>query len=131
MSRKSACCRIAFPSDQGLHILNRSSDNLTSAVGDMRNTMALSAILSPNEQGSRSLVVNLWDWNVGASWDDGATWAGWAKGEASPGSCGESGGGHHHRVNANHCRQRRNAGEGGGGAGRRGGGAQGHTFGLP
>jgi len=84
---------IAFPSDQGLHILNRSSDNLTSAVGDMRNTMALSAILSPNEQGSRSLVVNLWDWNVGASWDDGATWAGWAKGEASPGSCGEGGGG--------------------------------------
>jgi hypothetical protein len=30
---------------------------------------------------------------VGASWDDGATWAGWASGEASPGYCGEGGGG--------------------------------------
>ena len=69
---------------QGLHILNRTSVNLTSAVGDMRNTMALSAIISPSRNGqSRNLVVNLWDWDVGASWDDGATWASWAPGEAA------------------------------------------------
>ena len=35
----------------------------------------------------------MWDWDVVASWDDGATWAGWADGEASPGYCGEGGGG--------------------------------------
>ena len=37
--------------------------------------------------------MNLWDWDVGASWDDGKTWAGWQQGEKSPGSCGEGGGG--------------------------------------
>ena len=39
------------------------------------------------------LVLQLWDWDVGASWDDGATWAGWKPTEKSPGSCGEGGGG--------------------------------------
>jgi len=69
--------------------------NLTIATGDLHNNMALSAILSPSSThpGSRNLVVNLWDWNVGASWNDGATWTGWADGEASPGYCGEGGGG--------------------------------------
>ena len=87
--------QVALPSDQGLHIVNGTSTNLTSAVGDLRNTMALSAIISPSatKPGSRSLVVNLWDWDVGASWDDGATWAGWNKNETSPGWCGEGGGG--------------------------------------
>ena len=68
---------------------------LTSAVGDMANTMALSALVSPSSTtpGSRNLVVNLWDWDVAASWDDGATWAGWAPAEKSPGACGEGGGG--------------------------------------
>jgi hypothetical protein len=35
---------IAFPSDQGLHIFDRSSKNytLSSAVGDMHNSMTLS-----------------------------------------------------------------------------------------
>ena len=33
------------------------------------------------------------DWDVAASWDDGATWAGWLPTEKSPGSCGEGGGG--------------------------------------
>jgi hypothetical protein len=92
---------IAFPSDQGLHILNRSAVGpgrnfwLTSAVGDMKNTMSLSALISPSvtTAGSRNLIVNLWDWDVGASFDDGATWAGWKDTEASPGSCGEGGGG--------------------------------------
>ena len=40
---------IAFPSDQGLHIANGSGvrlvPELTSAVGDMANTMARSALL--------------------------------------------------------------------------------------
>ena len=92
--------QIALPSDQGLHYVNRTAIqhgiyNLSIATGDMKNTMALSAILSPSTTtpGSRNLIVNLWDWNVGASWDDGASWAGWAQGEASPGYCGEGGGG--------------------------------------
>jgi len=92
--------QIAIPSDQGLHYVNRTAIthgifNLSIATGDLKNTMALSAILSPSKTnpGSRNLIVNLWDWNVGASWDDGATWAGWASGEASPGYCGEGGGG--------------------------------------
>ena len=90
---------IAFPSDQGLHIANGSGvhlvPELTSAVGDMANTMALSALVSPSSTtpGSRNLIVNLWDWDVAASWDDGATWAGWAPAEKSPGACGEGGGG--------------------------------------
>ena len=52
---------IAFPSDQGLHIVNGSNFTLTSAVGDMRNTMSLSAIISPSSTypGSRNLVVNV------------------------------------------------------------------------
>jgi len=92
--------QVSLPSDQGLHIVNRSAIqagefNLTIATGDMRNTMALSAILGPSTTtpGSRNLIVNLWDWNVGASWDDGASWEGWVDGEASPGYCGEGGGG--------------------------------------
>ena len=90
---------VAFPSDQGLHIANGSGvhlvPELTSAVGDMANTMALSALVSPSATtpGSRNLIVNLWDWDVAASWDDGATWAGWAPAEKSPGACGEGGGG--------------------------------------
>jgi ligand-binding sensor domain-containing protein len=50
---------IAFPSDQGLHILNRSSFQLISAVGDMKNAIALSALIAPNAQGSRNLIVNM------------------------------------------------------------------------
>lgn len=86
---------IAFPSDQGLHILNRSSTTfqLTSAVGDMKNAIALSALIAPNKNGSRNLVVNMWDWDVCASFDDGATWAGWTPTEKAPGNCGEGGGG--------------------------------------
>jgi hypothetical protein len=44
---------IAFPSDQGLHIMNRSSEDytLTSAVGDLHNAMSLSAIISPSKDG--------------------------------------------------------------------------------
>ena len=59
---------IAFPSDQGLHIANKSGEqfvpNLISAVGDMRNTMSLSALIAPSttKPGSRNLVVNIWDW---------------------------------------------------------------------
>jgi len=89
--------QVAFPSDQGLHILNRSAAEtdfkLISAVGDMHNTMSLSAILAPNAEGSRNLIVNIWDWDVSASFNDGATWRGWNATEKSPGSCGEGGGG--------------------------------------
>ena len=37
--------QISFPSDQGLHIVDRSSYDLVSAVGDMHNAMSLSAII--------------------------------------------------------------------------------------
>merc|ERR1719223_2029384 len=75
---------IAFPSDQGLHIVNGTNLNLTSAVGDLHNAMLLSALISPNTNGSRNIISNIWDWDVVASWDDGATWAGWRDGEQSP-----------------------------------------------
>jgi hypothetical protein len=69
---------IAFPSDQGLHIVdktNKTNYRLTSAVGDMHNAMSLSALISPSttKPGSRNLVVNMWDWDVCMSKDDGAT----------------------------------------------------------
>eukprot|EP00935_MAST-01C_sp_MAST-1C-sp1_P002423 g2423.t1 len=90
--------QIAFPSDQGLHIVdmaNKTNYNLISAVGDMHNAMSLSALISPSSTnpGSRNLVTNIWDWDVVASWDDGKTWASWKDGEKSPGQCGEGGGG--------------------------------------
>lgn len=88
--------QIAFPSDQGLHIVKQESGNfnLTSAVGDMHNAMSLSALIAPSLDGkSRNIVSNIWDWDVAASWDDGKTWAGWGPGESSPSWCGEGGGG--------------------------------------
>ena len=87
---------IAFPSDQGLHIVDHNSPNytLTSAVGDMRNTVSLSALISPSADGkSRNIVSNIWDWDVAVSWDDGASWSDWSATEKSPGACGEGGGG--------------------------------------
>ena len=86
---------VAFPSDQGLHIVDRSSYDLVSAVGDMHNAMSLSALISPSTTtpGSRNIVSNIWDWDVVATWDDGKTWKGWAAGEKAPASCGEGGGG--------------------------------------
>jgi len=87
---------VAIPSDQGLHIVDLSTmQNMTNAIGDMKNAMSLSAIISPSKThpGSRNLVVNSWDWNVGASWDDGATWPAWKDSEANPYWCGEGGGG--------------------------------------
>ena len=44
---------IAFPSDQGLHIVDHDSTNhtLTSAVGDLHNAISLSAIISPSADG--------------------------------------------------------------------------------
>lgn len=86
---------VAFPSDQGLHIVNRSSFELISAVGDLHNTMSLSALISPSPTvpGSRTIVSNIWDWDVMFSRDDGATWSGWNSTEKSPGNCGEGGGG--------------------------------------
>ena len=85
---------VAFPSDQGLHIVDRSSDNytFTSAVGDLHNTMSLSVLISPSKDGkSRNLVTNIWDWAPVASWNDGATWASWAKDEKGPEDCNEGG----------------------------------------
>ena len=87
---------VAIPSDQGLHIVDLSTmQNMTNAIGDMKNAMSLSAIISPSKThpGSRNLVVNAWDWNVVASWNDGATWPSWKDSEANPYWCGEGGGG--------------------------------------
>merc|ERR1711957_906390 len=93
---------IAITSDQGLHLVDRSAMvdpsamfNLTNTIGDMKNAMSLSAIISPSKThpGSRNVVVNMWDWNVVASWNDGATWVGWNSSEKSPSWCGEGGGG--------------------------------------
>jgi len=87
---------IALPSDQGLHIVDQSSTNYTlvSAVGDMHNAMSLSAIISPSKDGkSRNIIANMWDWNIVASWDDGASWPLWQPGERAPYECGEGGGG--------------------------------------
>lgn len=88
---------IAFPSDQGLHIVDHNSPNytLTSAIGDMRNAISLSAIISPSADGkSRNIVSNIWDWDVAVSWDDGLSWGTWNATEKSPGACGEGGGGY-------------------------------------
>jgi photosystem II stability/assembly factor-like uncharacterized protein len=87
---------IAFPSDQGLHIVDYNSPNytLTSAIGDMHNAISLSAIISPSADGkSRNIVSNIWDWDVAVSWDDGVSWSDWNATEKSPGACGEGGGG--------------------------------------
>ena len=86
---------VAFPSDQGLHIVNpNGSYTLINAIGDMHNTMSLSALISPSKDGkSRNIVSNIWDWDVAFSVDDGATWSGWQPGEQDPGSCGEGGSG--------------------------------------
>ena len=88
--------QIAFPSDQGLHIVNRSSEDYTliSACGDLHNTMSLSAIVSPSKDGkSRNIVSNIWDWDVAVSWNDGKSWQSWAKDEKNANSIGEGGGG--------------------------------------
>jgi len=83
---------MAFPSDQGLGILDGNSNTLINAVGDLHNNMALSALISPSKDGkSRNIVVNLWDWNQAFTVDDGATWRGWAQSESAPYSCGEGG----------------------------------------
>lgn len=51
---------IAFPSDQGLHIVNGTELNLTSAVGDMSNCITLSALISPSADGkTRNIVTNV------------------------------------------------------------------------
>jgi len=86
---------VAFPSDQGLHIVNRSSYTLTSAVGDLHNTMSLSALISPSTTfpGSRTIVSNIWDWDVMFSENDGKAWQGWKDGLKSPANCGEGGSG--------------------------------------
>jgi len=88
---------VAFPSDQGLHIFDRTSKNytLTSAVGDMHNSIALSVIISPSKDGKTvNIVANLWDWDVVVSFDGGASWqVQWPHAEKSPLGCGEGGGG--------------------------------------
>jgi len=89
---------VAFPSDQGLHIVDRTSFELISAVGDMHNTIVTGVIISPSStvEGSRNIVSNIWDWTPQFSRDDGATWSGWNKTEnngAPQIRCGEGGGG--------------------------------------
>lgn len=87
---------VAFPSDQGLHIFDRSSKNytLTSAVGDMHNSIALSAIISPSKDGKTvNIVANMWDWSPTVSFDGGASWqAAWPNASTMP-AAGEGGGG--------------------------------------
>ena len=83
---------IAFPSDQGLGIVDGYNNTLINAVGDLHNNMAMSALISPSKDGkSRNIVTNLWDWNQAFSIDDGATWRGWGTSEAAPYTCGEGG----------------------------------------
>lgn len=62
--------------------------------------MSLSAMVSPGKSGKasdRKIVVNMWDWDVVASWDNGKTWPGWDqdvwKSPNTPYGCGEGGGG--------------------------------------
>jgi photosystem II stability/assembly factor-like uncharacterized protein len=91
--------QIAFPSDQGLHIVDRKAMakqnyTLISACGDLHNSMSLSAIISPSKDGkSRNIVSNIWDWDVAVSWDDGKSWKSWTKDEKDPNQIGEGGGG--------------------------------------
>lgn len=62
----------------------------------MSNAISLSAIISPSTTvpGSRNVVVNMWDWDVVVSWNDGEDWlASWPDGEQSPLNCGEGGSG--------------------------------------
>ena len=72
---------MAFPSDQGLHIRNAENNSdydLINAIGDMTNTIQLSALISPSRDGkSRNIVSNAWDWNVAWSTDDGDNWIEW------------------------------------------------------
>jgi hypothetical protein len=83
---------VAFPSDQGLGILDGYNNTLINAIGHLHNNMALSALISPSKDGkSRNIVVNLWDWNQAFTIDDGNTWRGWATSEAAPYTCGEGG----------------------------------------
>ena len=90
---------VAFPSDQGLHIVDRElmakkNYTLISACGDLHNSMSLSAIISPSTDGkTRTIVSNIWDWDVAVSWDDGASWGDWTKDEKNPSTVGEGGGG--------------------------------------
>lgn len=89
---------VAFPSDQGLHIVDRKSLELVSAVGDMHNTIVTGVIISPSStvEGSRNIVCNIWDWDLMFSRDDGATWSGWniTENSGAPQSrCGEGGSG--------------------------------------
>jgi hypothetical protein len=87
---------VAFPSDQGLHIFDRTSKNhtLISAVGDMHNSIALSALISPSKDGKTvNIVANMWDWGPTVSFDGGASWlADWPNASTMPAS-GEGGGG--------------------------------------
>lgn len=87
---------VAFPSDQGLHIFDRTSKNhtLTSAVGDMHNSIALSALVSPSKDGKTvNIVANMWDWSPTVSFDGGASWqAAWPNASTMP-AAGEGGGG--------------------------------------
>eukprot|EP00729_Bicosta_minor_P018866 gene18866-11470_t len=86
---------VAFPSDQGLHIRNSENNSdydLINAIGDMTNTIQLSALISPSRDGkSRNIVSNAWDWNVAWSTDDGDNWIEWTKDEKSAMWCGEGG----------------------------------------
>ena len=94
---------VAFPSDQGLHIpnitepswiddKNQSSYTLINAIGDMHNSISLSALISPSRDGkSRNIISNTWDWDVDISTDDGASWIQWLPEEKSAMWCGEGG----------------------------------------
>jgi len=86
---------VAFPSDQGLHIRNpNGSYDLLNAIGDMTNTIQMSALISPSKDGtSRNIVSNSWDWNVAWSTSDGDEWIEWTKEEKSAMWVGEGGGG--------------------------------------
>ena len=86
---------VAFPSDQGLFIVNGSELKLISANGNLSNNIAMQVAVSAGDgPNKRYLVTSAWDWAPLASWDSGAHWPSWqTKDDGASGSCiGEGGG---------------------------------------
>ena len=68
---------MAFPSDQGLGILDGYNNTLISSRRPAQQYGALRANLAFEDGKSRNIVVNLWDWNQAPALTTGrlASWA--------------------------------------------------------
>jgi hypothetical protein len=96
---------VAFPSDQGLFIVNGSSDlKLISANGNLSNNIAMQVAVSAGEgPNKRYLVTSAWDWAPLASWDSGAHWPSWqTEDDGASGACIGEGGGAYGMGLSNH-----------------------------